>query len=101
VGRANRPRQGSVAPDRPDPLRRSSLWVAFCSHRSIFTTQEGSESFWEAQISLMELLNTAPGFMRSHGFGDGPNNTLRSTARRCATSTSSAGSTATSPPSGR
>jgi hypothetical protein len=24
----------------------------------------------------MELLNTAPGFMRSYGFGDGPNNTL-------------------------
>jgi hypothetical protein len=44
--------------------------------QATFTTQEGSGSFWRAQVPLMELLNTAPGFMRSYGFGDGPNNTL-------------------------
>jgi len=44
--------------------------------QATFTTQEGSEGFWGAQGQLMELLNTAPGFMRSYGFGDGPNNTL-------------------------
>ena len=44
--------------------------------QATFTTQEGSESFWMAQTPLMALLNTAPGFMRSYGFGDGPNNTL-------------------------
>ena len=44
--------------------------------QATFTTREGSEAFWEAQTLLMELLHTAPGFMRSYGFGDGPNNTL-------------------------
>lgn len=44
--------------------------------QATFTTQAGSEGFWTAQAALMELLNTAPGFMRSYGFGDGPNNTL-------------------------
>ncbi len=85
--------------------------------QATFTTQEGSEGFWGAQAQLMELLSTAPGFMRSYGFGDGPNNTLlvfwraqttprpspprANTAKRCATYTSSAGSTATSRGSGR
>ncbi|MBV8159907.1 MAG: hypothetical protein JO265_03185 [Acidimicrobiia bacterium] len=44
--------------------------------QATFSTQEGSESFWKAQIPLMELLNTAPGFMRGYGLGDGPNSTL-------------------------
>jgi hypothetical protein len=44
--------------------------------QATFRTTEGSECFWRVQTPLMELLNTAPGFMRSYGFGDGPNNTL-------------------------
>lgn len=44
--------------------------------QATFTTEDSSASFWKAQILLMELLNTAPGFIRSYGFGDGPNNTL-------------------------
>jgi heme-degrading monooxygenase HmoA len=44
--------------------------------QATFTSEEGSESFWQAQAPLMQLLNSAPGFIRSFGFGDGPHNTL-------------------------
>jgi heme-degrading monooxygenase HmoA len=44
--------------------------------QATFVTEEGIASFWKAQVPLMELLNTAPGFIRSYGFGDGPTSTL-------------------------
>jgi heme-degrading monooxygenase HmoA len=44
--------------------------------QATFVTEEGAESFWRAQVPMMELLNAAPGFIRSYGFGDGPTSTL-------------------------
>lgn len=44
--------------------------------QATFTTKEGHEDFWRAQVPLMELLSTATGFIRSYGFGDGPVSTL-------------------------
>jgi heme-degrading monooxygenase HmoA len=44
--------------------------------QATFVTEEGVEAFWKAQVPLMGLLNTAPGFIRSYGFGDGPTGTL-------------------------
>lgn len=44
--------------------------------QATFTTSKGHESFWRAQVPLMELLSAAPGFIRSYGFGDGPCSTL-------------------------
>jgi heme-degrading monooxygenase HmoA len=44
--------------------------------QATFISPEGVELFWRAQAALMGLLNTAPGFIRSYGFGDGPTSTL-------------------------
>ena len=44
--------------------------------QATFVTEAGAEAFWKAQVQLMQLLSGAPGFIRSFGFGDGPNNTL-------------------------
>jgi heme-degrading monooxygenase HmoA len=44
--------------------------------QATFTDAEGSASFWKALVPLFELLESAPGFIRRYGFGDGPHNTL-------------------------
>lgn len=44
--------------------------------QATFTDPEGSAAFWKALIPLFELLESAPGFIRRYGFGDGPHNTL-------------------------
>ena len=36
----------------------------------------GSAAFWKALVPLFGLLESAPGFIRRYGFGDGPHNTL-------------------------
>jgi len=44
--------------------------------QATFTDPEGSAAFWEALVPLFKLLESAPGFIRRYGFGDGPHNTL-------------------------
>ena len=44
--------------------------------QATFTDPEGFTAFWKAQVPLMELLQAAPGFIRQHGFADGPHLTL-------------------------
>jgi hypothetical protein len=44
--------------------------------QATFTDPEGSATFWKALVPLFELLESAPGFIRRYGFGDGPHNTL-------------------------
>jgi hypothetical protein len=44
--------------------------------QATFTDPEGSAAFWKALVPLFELLESAPGFIRRYGFGDGPHNTL-------------------------
>jgi heme-degrading monooxygenase HmoA len=44
--------------------------------QATFTDPEGSAAFWKALVPLLELLGSAPGFIRRYGFGDGPHNTL-------------------------
>src|ERR1700737_3880488 len=41
-----------------------------------FTDPEGAKSFWAAAVPLMELLDSAPGFIRRFSFPDGPSVTL-------------------------
>ena len=85
--------------------------------QATFSQADGAEKFWAAAVPLMELLASAPGFIRRYSFPDGPNITLiacgerpptprRSPSRqsiglRCGTCTRSVGSTAISPPCGR
>jgi heme-degrading monooxygenase HmoA len=44
--------------------------------QATFTDAGGSVAFWKALVPLFELLESAPGFIRRYGFGDGPHNTL-------------------------
>jgi len=44
--------------------------------QATFADPEGSAVFWKALVPLFELLESAPGFIRRYGFGDGPHNTL-------------------------
>jgi heme-degrading monooxygenase HmoA len=44
--------------------------------QATFTDPDGSAAFWKALVPLFELLESAPGFIRRYGFGDGPHNTL-------------------------
>ena len=44
--------------------------------QATFTDAGGSAAFWKALVPLFELLESAPGFIRRYGFGDGPHNTL-------------------------
>jgi hypothetical protein len=44
--------------------------------QATFADSEGARRFWEAAVPLMELLETAPGFIRRYSFPDGPSITL-------------------------
>jgi heme-degrading monooxygenase HmoA len=44
--------------------------------QATFTRPEGAAAFWAAAVPLMELLATAPGFIRRYSFPDGPSITL-------------------------
>jgi heme-degrading monooxygenase HmoA len=44
--------------------------------QATFIDAEGAGGFWEAAVPLMELLETAPGFIRRYSFPDGPNITM-------------------------
>ncbi len=44
--------------------------------QATFIDPEGAASFWSAAVPLMELLATAPGFIRRYSFPDGPSITL-------------------------
>jgi hypothetical protein len=44
--------------------------------QATFTDPNGSVAFWKALVPLFELLESAPGFIRRYGFGDGPHDTL-------------------------
>ena len=44
--------------------------------QATFTDADGSAAFWKALVPLFGLLESAPGFIRRYGFGDGPHNTL-------------------------
>jgi heme-degrading monooxygenase HmoA len=41
-----------------------------------FAEQDRFDEFWETVVVLMELLATAPGFIRRYNFADGPHYTL-------------------------
>jgi heme-degrading monooxygenase HmoA len=44
--------------------------------QATFTRPEGAQSFWAAAVPLMEMLASAPGFIRRYSFPDGPSMTL-------------------------
>lgn len=44
--------------------------------QATFADPEGAASFWAAAVPLMELLASAPGFIRRYSFPDGPSMTL-------------------------
>jgi len=44
--------------------------------QATFAQAEGAEKFWAAAVPLMELLASAPGFIRRYSFPDGPIITL-------------------------
>jgi heme-degrading monooxygenase HmoA len=44
--------------------------------QATFADPAGAASFWEAAVPLMELLASAPGFIRRYSFPDGPTVTL-------------------------
>jgi heme-degrading monooxygenase HmoA len=44
--------------------------------QATFSRPDGAEKFWAAAVTLMELLASAPGFIRRYSFPDGPNITL-------------------------
>lgn len=44
--------------------------------QATFADTEGAERFWAAAVPLMEMLATAPGFIRRYSFPDGPSITL-------------------------
>ena len=44
--------------------------------QATFATPDGAASFWAAAVPLMEMLETAPGFIRRFSFPDGPSITL-------------------------
>ena len=44
--------------------------------QATFSREEGAAGFWTAAVPLMELLASAPGFIRRYSFPDGPRITL-------------------------
>lgn len=44
--------------------------------QATFANPEGAHSFWAAAVPLMEMLASAPGFIRRYSFPDGPSITL-------------------------
>jgi len=44
--------------------------------QATFSRAEGADRFWAAAVPLMELLASAPGFIRRYSFPDGPTITL-------------------------
>ncbi len=44
--------------------------------QATFNDPEGAQNFWAAAVPLMELLASAPGFIRRYSFPDGPSITL-------------------------
>jgi heme-degrading monooxygenase HmoA len=44
--------------------------------QAAFARADGAEKFWAAAVPLMELLASAPGFIRRYSFPDGPSITL-------------------------
>ncbi len=44
--------------------------------QATFADEAGAGGFWAAAVPLMELLETAPGFIRRYSFPDGPSITL-------------------------
>lgn len=44
--------------------------------QATFTDPKGSAAFWQALVPLLELLESAPGFIRRYGFIDSPHSTL-------------------------
>jgi heme-degrading monooxygenase HmoA len=44
--------------------------------QATFTDPGGAQGFWAAAVDLMELLASAPGFIRRYSFPDGPSITL-------------------------
>lgn len=44
--------------------------------QATFADPEGYAAFWKALVPLLELLESAPGFIRRYGFADGPHWTL-------------------------
>jgi hypothetical protein len=44
--------------------------------QATFATEEGASRFWAAAVPLMDLLGSAPGFIRRYSFPDGPTITL-------------------------
>jgi heme-degrading monooxygenase HmoA len=44
--------------------------------QATFTDPEGAAGFWKSLVPLLELLESAPGFIRRYGFADGPHDTL-------------------------
>jgi heme-degrading monooxygenase HmoA len=44
--------------------------------QATFVRPEGAQCFWDAAVPLMDLLATAPGFIRRYSFPDGPSITL-------------------------
>jgi heme-degrading monooxygenase HmoA len=44
--------------------------------QATFADPDGAERFWAAAVPLMELLASAPGFIRRYSFPDGPTMTL-------------------------
>ena len=44
--------------------------------QATFAKTEGAQRFWAAAVPLMEMLASAPGFIRRYSFADGPSITL-------------------------
>jgi heme-degrading monooxygenase HmoA len=44
--------------------------------QATFVDPAGATSFWQAAVRLLELLESAPGFIRRYSFPDGPSITL-------------------------
>ena len=52
--------------------------------QATFADPDGASSFWAAAVPLMEMLATAPGFIRRYSFLDGPSITLMALWRTAA-----------------
>src|SRR5438046_10257824 len=50
--------------------------------QATFADADGAEKFWAAAVPLMQLLASAPGFIRRFSFPDGPSITLIALWRR-------------------
>ena len=60
--------------------------------QATFSRADGAEQFWAAAVPLMELLASAPGFIRRYSFPDGPTITLIALWRTTADARAFAGS---------